>query len=202
MSEGSSLVMNALFIGKVFYPLLLSRPLTSTRTTFVLVSSYLLASPQTAVCLFLCNIVGFVESNYKGREVIDGIETHVFEKLDHFYYASGLRFILIKTVADLGRPIRVYAPLDPQRNRENDQYFGTFRSEPVDPSRFAIPSYCNVVSATTDEWASAKMDGAFKAAADTCFGTGGPPGTGGGPPPGTPGGGGGPPPGTPGGPPL
>ncbi|KAL3896585.1 MAG: hypothetical protein SGCHY_003978 [Lobulomycetales sp.] len=152
MSEGSPLVMNSLFIGQ---------------TAYIYTANFCIG---VKLPIGITSDHWFVGANYKGKKLVDGVETHVFEKLDHYYYAS---------VADLGRPVRVYAPLDPQRNRENDQYFGTFRPETVDPERFKVPSHCTVVS---DSWTAAKMDDGFRKAADTCFGTGGPPGGPGGPP--------------------
>lgn len=70
MSEGSPLVMNSLFIGQ---------------TAYIYTANFCIG---VKLPIGITSDHWFVGANYKGKKLVDGVETHVFEKLDHYYYAS------------------------------------------------------------------------------------------------------------------
>ena len=92
-------------------------------------------------------------SRYTETLVLNGVKVHAFEKLGHYYYAS---------VSDLGRPVRVFTPLD-QRNRANDQDYGIFRAQAVDQAVFQVPAWCQ-----GGDLSRASRE--FRVAADQCYG--------------------------------
>ncbi len=72
---------------------------------------------------------------------IDGTDSVVFEKLDHYYYSS---------LHDLGRPLRVIAPLD-QRGFKVEMNYAAFIPGKEHSSNFEIPKVCKTSSALIDD---------------------------------------------------
>lgn len=74
-----------------------------------------------------------IGGTYVGRQVVDGVETDVWEKQDHYYHQS---------IAGIPQPKLVDAPLDQLGNAIMDHYAAFEARESFPSDTFKIPDYC------------------------------------------------------------